>query len=731
MKKKIAAVWLSLAMIFGLIVIIVEIAPVVKGSSTIYVDDVPGSGPGNPAENYTRIQDAIDNANTGDTVFVYNGTYYEHVVINKTINLTGENRNTTIIDGGGSGDVVYVSANNVNITEFTVTGSGSNFNPRDAGIELYNAQDCKAIHNYVSNNNYGILLLNSQSNDIIDNNASINYHGILFSYSNNSKIRGNFAYKNKYGIYLSESYMNNVSYNTASYNDIHGIVIASSSNNDIIYNDAYFNDGHGIYSDYSSGNNLSYNNVSNNRFGINLEYIGYSNVTGNIISSNRFYGISLGGTYYNILKENILKKNGIYVFGSQIDQWNTHTIDTSNIVNNKPVYYLKNQNGGIVPSGAGQVILANCTNILIENQELTDCSIGIGIGFSSNNSIKSNSILLNSRFGINLYDSSWNRIVNNNILFGKSVGIRLWYSSFNTISNNNISSNNSTGMELESSYENNITQNNISENWRGIKLSWDFYDNQIYHNNFINNLNRAIDSSNNGNQWDNGYPLGGNYWSDYSGVDNFKGPYQNIPGSDGIGDINYSIDSDSLDNYPLMGPYPNFPTENYTILKQGWNLISIPLIQSESTISKVLRTIDGLYDAVQFYDITDTVGSWKHYKEGKLFGNDLFELNEAMGFWIHITQPGDTIFRYNGTHPTENLTITLHKGWNLVGYPSLTSYNRIEGLNNLTFGLQIDSIWTYYASTQKWKELGPTDYFEHGRGYWIHANNECEWEVPM
>ncbi|UCE37281.1 MAG: hypothetical protein JSW00_17690, partial [Thermoplasmata archaeon] len=106
-------------------------------------------------------------------------------------------------------------------------------------------------------------------------------------------------------------------------------------------------------------------------------------------------------------------------------------------------------------------------------------------------------------------------------------------------------------------------------------------------------------------------------------------------------------------------------------------------------------------------------------------------LNEKMGFWIHITQPGDTIFLYNGTQPTSNQTITFHPGWNMVGYPSLTRYNRTKGLNNLTFDTHVDAILTYNASTQKWKKLDESDYFELGRGYYIHAKSECEWEVPL
>jgi len=102
-----------------------------------------------------------------------------------------------------------------------------------------------------------------------------------------------------------------------------------------------------------------------------------------------------------------------------------------------------------------------------------------------------------------------------------------------------------------------------------------------------------------------------------------------------------------------------------------------------------------------------------------------------MCFWIHITQPGDTIFFYNGTRPTVNQTIDLYPGWNQVGYPSLQNYNRTEGLNNINFTTEVDAIWTYNAATLQWEELGPTDYFEIGRGYWFHSKVTKTWIVPL
>jgi hypothetical protein len=75
----------------------------------------------------------------------------------------------------------------------------------------------------------------------------------------------------------------------------------------------------------------------------------------------------------------------------------------------------------------------------------------------------------------------------------------------------------------------------------------------IYHNNFVGNtIQASVDSASVSNAWDNGYPSGGNYWSDYNGTDLYNGPYQNVTGSDGIGDTTYSIDANNTDHYPLM-----------------------------------------------------------------------------------------------------------------------------------------------------------------------------------
>ena len=167
-------------------------------------------------------------------------------------------------------------------------------------------------------------------------------------------------------------------------------------------------------------------------------------------------------------------------------------------------------------------------------------------------------------------------------------------------------------------------------------------------------------------------------------------------------------------------------------LHNGWNLISLPLTQTDTLLSSVLAPILGHYDAVQAYNISDKNNLWKHHHEFKPIAlNDLDRLDHLMGFWIHITTPGSITFNVTGDGFSSNQTIPLHPGWNMVGYPSLTNRNRTAALNNLTFGLEVDAIWTFDAATQTWEEINGGDYFEVGRGYWVHATQECVWEVPL
>jgi parallel beta-helix repeat protein len=132
----------------------------------VYIDDnFNESTPGWNISHFDNIQKGINVVAENGTVNVFNGTYYENVVVNKTISLISENKEATIIDGSGSGDVLYVSADRVNITGFTITNSGSS---GDAGIDIRSYHSIISSNN-ISNNDYGIFLSNCLNNTIYNN----------------------------------------------------------------------------------------------------------------------------------------------------------------------------------------------------------------------------------------------------------------------------------------------------------------------------------------------------------------------------------------------------------------------------------------------------------------------------------------------------------------------------------------------------------------------------------
>jgi len=156
-------------------------------------------------------------------------------------------------------------------------------------------------------------------------------------------------------------------------------------------------------------------------------------------------------------------------------------------------------------------------------------------------------------YGI-LFDNSSNNNVSRSTITYNVVGVYLSEpSKNNSISDNNIV-NNYIGVDSSAS-NNTITGNIIAYNNIGM-MFWSG-NNLIFHNNFVNNTIQV--ESGIGNVWDDGYPSGGNYWSDYHGLDLYSGLYQNETGSDGIGDTPHPIDWNNQDRYPLMHPLEKTP----------------------------------------------------------------------------------------------------------------------------------------------------------------------------
>jgi len=169
----------------------------------------------------------------------------------------------------------------------------------------------------------------------------------------------------------------------------------------------------------------------------------------------------------------------------------------------------------------------------------------------------------NIEAGIDIEPSSQNCAVVGNTIAGFSLG-----SGFDR---------NFYGIVL-GGYDHKIYENIIVRNLYGIS-SYSTCDNsRIYHNTFTDNTFHASIYYLANNQWDNGYPSGGNHWSDYKGTDLYRGTVQNETGSDGIGDKPYIVDGDEIDRYPLMKPYAGphdivmRPSISKTVVGEGLNI---------------------------------------------------------------------------------------------------------------------------------------------------------------
>jgi len=374
------------------------------------------------------------------------------------------------------------------------------------------------------------------------------YKGINLQGRSNVTVKNIVIIGFDFGIYFDHSSNNLIIRNNIT-NTWIGIRLGDSSNYNIISKNSIVNNCYGIgLWDYSSHNRISGNNIINNSDGISLNSYSSNNViSGNNIVSNR-YGILLSHSFNNTITGNVFVNDGLVVWPPSYEN-----VVEDNTVNGKPLVYLEGVSGQVI-GNAGQVILVKCKDITIEGLNLSNTDVGIQLLKTSDTRVINNSIASDD-FGIRLWHSS-NNIISKNRVVNNIIGIRLDYSSSNIISENNITGNMINGIELAYFSNNNtISGNNIANNGYGIRLTYSL-KNVIFHNNFVDNSQQVcIDTPTSINVWDDGYPSGGNYWSDYTGVDSYNGPYQNETGSDGIGDTPYVIDENNIDRYPLMNPW--------------------------------------------------------------------------------------------------------------------------------------------------------------------------------
>jgi len=476
--------------ILGVLFIVVS-----KGNSAeaeTHVVDINGNG------DYEEIQDAVDAADGGDVIRVWDGTYEEHIVLDKAISLIGNNSQSTVVDGCGNSNAIQITANGVTLSGLKITNSGNmgTYTGIDVRSNYNRIYDCELFdggrygiyvsgsgwnnisHNVCTKNDYAIFLDDS-SDSILQNNTCLNnLVGIRLQSSTNITITNNSCLSNiEYGMFLSKnSEMNTITSNTCS-DSVYGIYLSNSGDNEVHYNRIFDNKLFGIYTTgpstidgqknywgsangpggegLGSGDDISTNvnykpwyatpttipsrefvEVKNNLVK------GYSDtIQGGIDAASNGDMIGVGdGVYY----ENILVEKSISLLGNGPENTTINAGDNGDVVIIRSDYvamsgFRLESNGGREDHEAGMLI-------------------------ESDYNLISGMICTGAYYGMCLKDSSFN-ILCNNTLSENTIGICLEdYSEHNIAHDNNIFENTKYGI---SALNNNACSMNATANWWG------------------------------------------------------------------------------------------------------------------------------------------------------------------------------------------------------------------------------------------------------------------------
>ncbi|MCW4016456.1 MAG: right-handed parallel beta-helix repeat-containing protein [Candidatus Bathyarchaeota archaeon] len=383
----------------------------------------------------------------------------------------------------------------------------------------------------------------------MENNVTVQnvrIHGFSYAFywlnTNCSVIQGNQIVESG-GINIQGSCYNNILQNTITRG---GVSLSRGSDSIIMDNDV------GGISILSASNIIIKNNKVSNETrkdvemlyvadvgAINLEQSDNCEVFGNTIE-RKMIGINIRQCTNLKFSNNTLVDNqvGFKLLGTQLER-NMHSIDTTNTVNGKPVYFLVNQSDIQVPTDAGWIAAINCNNITVENWASTPNWDAILFVKTSDSRISNSTLTEN--FNAIRFD-----LVSNCTIFG-----------------NLISDNGYAAFYFEDTLNCTITENNVVDNFCYFNIWHNSANNTFFHNNFIGNWTGSPGDRDIQNFWDNGFE--GNYWEAYNATDT---------NGDNIGDTQYIIDSysNSTDRYPLMTPVsisnelPEFSSWTFTLI---------------------------------------------------------------------------------------------------------------------------------------------------------------------
>ena len=256
-------------------------------------------------ERFERIQDAIDHADNGQTVLIPAGVFHESIVIDKQITLSGENMKSTILDGSGFNDVIYVVADNVTLNGFSIRDLNNiNNSDDDAGVDIRSESNHISYINFSENANYGIYLNNAHFNQIEHCQFYNNGEGGIYSYySNNNSFENNSFLNSSHGLFLFFNHDGKVVSNKISSHSLKGL---------------YF---------YACRYHLISDNIfSKNERGINIKGSKNNTITENMITQNNIGIYLCCSGIDNLIYKNVFLTNEEHAHGYPLNQFDNGTV---------------------------------------------------------------------------------------------------------------------------------------------------------------------------------------------------------------------------------------------------------------------------------------------------------------------------------------------------------------------------------------------------------------------
>jgi len=317
---------------------------VAKGT-TIIVDDDGG-------QDYTSIQDAIDNATQGDTIRVWDGTYHEHILVDETVSLVGNGSEATTIDGDGGGDAVRIMANWVNVSRFGI---------QDAGRGVWIESDNNVISEMtIQSSGSGFFIKKGNYNRILSNTVTScgrglggggSYSNIAFNSFSDCTGSGVYLWNARYtslennscnsntdkGIGLGSGHHNTLKNNSCSLNGQTGIhLVLSTTDNELSNNDCSDNGKYGFHFSQSASTTTIVNCTSTN----NGEYDLYLSSSRHNTCINTSFSTIRCNPYSDLTVKNYLHVKARMIMGSAISNVHVKIEENGNII------YASSQFGG-------------------------------------------------------------------------------------------------------------------------------------------------------------------------------------------------------------------------------------------------------------------------------------------------------------------------------------------------------------------------------------------------